>query len=116
MIAHGIDAPTHLLRESCLAKMVIYARNCRIDKQLPSRKVVRHGSGAFTAGIVLIQWIRLGEIVQIGLSSQASYGTCPRCGGSSSRIQRLLLTREIAAAPVDAFILQFTLTAEWSPA
>jgi transposase len=35
---------------------------------------------------LLIQWIRFGEVVQIGLSSQATEGKCPRCGGRASRV------------------------------
>jgi transposase len=35
---------------------------------------------------LLIEWIRFGQTVQIGLSSQATCGKCPCCGGSSSRV------------------------------
>ena len=54
---------------------------------------------------LLIQWIRLGEVVQIGLSSQAIHGTCPCCGGRSSRVHSRHV-RTVADAPAHCRVIE----------
>lgn len=48
--------------------------------------------------VLSIEWIRLGEIVQIGLRSGATTGTCPRCRCRCSRLHSYFV-RRLADSP-----------------
>jgi transposase len=57
---------------------------------------------------LVVQWVRFGEIVQVGLSSQATHGKCPRCGGPSARVHSHHV-RTVADSPAHGRVIELVI-------